>query len=84
MPHANGRIRTTHAGSLPRPDDLADMIWARMDGEAVDEAQLEQRIDSAVREVAARDVPLADIIGEVLGRPLRFAWRSGHSSSLAS
>jgi methionine synthase II (cobalamin-independent) len=66
MPHANGRIRTTHAGSLPRPDDLADMIWARMDGEAVDEAQLEQRIDSAVREVAARDVPLVDIIGEVL------------------
>ena len=23
------RSSTTHAGSLPRPDDLADMIWAR-------------------------------------------------------
>ena len=33
------RILTTHAGSLPRPDELADMIWARMDGEDVDEAR---------------------------------------------
>jgi 5-methyltetrahydropteroyltriglutamate--homocysteine methyltransferase len=45
------RILTTHAGSLPRPDDLADMIWARMDGQDVDEAALETRIDSAVAEV---------------------------------
>ena len=45
------RIRTTHAGSLPRPDDLVDMIWARMDGQAVDAVSLEARIDSAVAEV---------------------------------
>jgi methionine synthase II (cobalamin-independent) len=45
------RILTTHAGSLPRPDELADMIWARMDGQDVDEAALEARIDSAVAEV---------------------------------
>ena len=45
------RIRTTHAGSLPRPDDLVDMIWARLDGQDVDEASLEARIDSAVAEV---------------------------------
>ncbi len=25
------KIRTTHAGSLPRPDDLVEMTWARMD-----------------------------------------------------
>jgi 5-methyltetrahydropteroyltriglutamate--homocysteine methyltransferase len=54
MPDANGRIRTTHAGSLPRPDDLADMIWARMDGQEVDEAALEERIDGAVAEIVAR------------------------------
>jgi 5-methyltetrahydropteroyltriglutamate--homocysteine methyltransferase len=45
------RILTTHAGSLPRPGDLADLIWARLDGQAVDEASLEARIDSAVAEV---------------------------------
>jgi 5-methyltetrahydropteroyltriglutamate--homocysteine methyltransferase len=48
------RILTTHAGSLPRPDDLADMIWARMDGESVDDAELTAKIDSAVTEVVAK------------------------------
>ena len=48
------RILTTHAGSLPRPDDLADMIWAGMDGQEVDEAALEARIDSGVGEVISK------------------------------
>ena len=48
------RIPTTHAGSLPRPDDLADLIWARMDGEEVDEGLLESKIDDAVVEVVAK------------------------------
>ena len=26
------RILTTHTGSLPRPDDLIQMMWARGDG----------------------------------------------------
>jgi 5-methyltetrahydropteroyltriglutamate--homocysteine methyltransferase len=45
------RILTTHAGSLPRPDDLADMIWAQQDGQDVDQAALEDRIGSAVNEI---------------------------------
>jgi len=48
------QIQTTHAGSLPRPDDLADMIWARMDGQEVDETALEARIGSAVGEIVAK------------------------------
>ena len=48
------RILTTHAGSLPRPDDLADMIWAQMDGEVVDEVALEARVDSAVTEIVTK------------------------------
>ena len=48
------RIPTTHAGSLPRPNDLADMIWGRMDGQEVDQAALEARIASAVQEVVAK------------------------------
>jgi 5-methyltetrahydropteroyltriglutamate--homocysteine methyltransferase len=48
------RILTTHAGSLPRPDELVDMIWARMDGQEVDQGELEARIDSAVAEVVAK------------------------------
>jgi 5-methyltetrahydropteroyltriglutamate--homocysteine methyltransferase len=51
---AADRILTTHAGSLPRPDDLADLIWARMDGQEVDGDALEARIDSAVEEIVAK------------------------------
>jgi 5-methyltetrahydropteroyltriglutamate--homocysteine methyltransferase len=54
MAGANGRILTTHAGSLPRPNELADTIWARMDGQTVDEGELEALIDSAVAGVVAK------------------------------
>lgn len=47
-------IPTTHAGSLPRPGDLADLIWARLDGQVVDEGVLEERISAAVGEVVVR------------------------------
>jgi 5-methyltetrahydropteroyltriglutamate--homocysteine methyltransferase len=59
------RIMTTHAGSLPRPDDLADMVWARIDGEDVDEAELAARIDDAVVQAVAkqREVGL-DVISD--------------------
>jgi 5-methyltetrahydropteroyltriglutamate--homocysteine methyltransferase len=59
------RVLTTHAGSLPRPDELADMIWARMDGEQVDDGELADKIDSAVGEVVAkqREVGL-DVISD--------------------
>ena len=54
MAASNGGIRTTHAGSLPRPDDLADLIWKQLDGEEVDQSQLDARLDSAVAEVVAK------------------------------
>ncbi|MGH2875066.1 MAG: hypothetical protein ACRDLV_02320, partial [Solirubrobacteraceae bacterium] len=54
MAASSDRILTTHAGSLPRPNDLAEMIWARMDGQEVDEDALRSRVDSAVAEVVAR------------------------------
>ncbi len=54
MAGGNGQILTTHAGSLPRPDELADTIWERIDGKEVDEAKLEELIDSAVNQVVAK------------------------------
>jgi 5-methyltetrahydropteroyltriglutamate--homocysteine methyltransferase len=65
MASGNDRILTTHAGSLPRPNELADKIWARIDGEEVDEGQLKQLIESAVDEVVAkqRDVGV-DLISD--------------------
>jgi 5-methyltetrahydropteroyltriglutamate--homocysteine methyltransferase len=59
------RILTTHAGSLPRPTDLIELIWAMMDGQEVDRAQLEDRMRSAVAEVVAKQRDLGiDVISD--------------------
>ncbi|MGH1488825.1 MAG: cobalamin-independent methionine synthase II family protein [Acidimicrobiales bacterium] len=52
----NGRnsILTTHTGSLPRPDDLIQMIWAREDGIPVDDAAIAERVAEAVTECVRR------------------------------
>lgn len=48
-----GRFLTTHVGSLPRADDLIEMVFAREAGEAVDAAALAARVERAVGEVVA-------------------------------
>jgi 5-methyltetrahydropteroyltriglutamate--homocysteine methyltransferase len=50
------RILTTHTGSLPRPDDLIQMMWAVGDGIPVDREALETRIAEAVREAVERQI----------------------------
>jgi 5-methyltetrahydropteroyltriglutamate--homocysteine methyltransferase len=50
------RILTTHTGSLPRPDDLIQLMWAKADGTPVDEGVLAKRIADAVGEVVDRQV----------------------------
>jgi 5-methyltetrahydropteroyltriglutamate--homocysteine methyltransferase len=54
MAGSNGRILTTHAGSLPRPDDLADLIWRQMDEGNVDQSEIDARLDSAVAEIVQK------------------------------
>ena len=53
---ASQRIRSTHTGSLPRPDELIAMMWAVADGVPVDAAALGERIDEAVAEAVRRQV----------------------------
>ena len=50
------RIHTTHTGSLPRPEDLIRIMWAKGDGIPVDQHALEERVASAVEEVVERQV----------------------------
>ena len=38
MKHSESRILTTHTGSLPRPEQLVEMLGAVSRGERVDEA----------------------------------------------
>jgi 5-methyltetrahydropteroyltriglutamate--homocysteine methyltransferase len=50
MKRSADRILTTHAGSLPRPDDLRAMVAVKTSGQPYDAAALAQRVRSAVAE----------------------------------
>jgi len=54
MLYSTDRIMTTHAGSLPRPADLRDMVVAKANGEAYDAAVLAARLKAAVTGVVRR------------------------------
>ena len=56
MKRSVDRILTTHTGSLPRPDDLADMLFAKESGELADRAGLDQRVREAVCEIVGQQV----------------------------
>ena len=49
-------FKTTHTGSLPRPDYLLELMFAREGGEAIDEAALDEAIDRATAYVIERQV----------------------------
>lgn len=50
------RFLTTHVGSLPRPADLIDIMFAREAGLPLDPDAVEARIEAAVAEVVTRQV----------------------------
>lgn len=56
MIYSTDRILSTHAGSLPRPDDLRVMIADKAAGKAYDEAALAERLPSAVAEVVKKQM----------------------------
>ena len=54
MKRSLDRFLTTHTGSLPRPDDLIRMIFAKEEGVPVDRAALAGRIRAAVADVVTK------------------------------
>jgi 5-methyltetrahydropteroyltriglutamate--homocysteine methyltransferase len=81
--HSGQRILTSHAGSLPRPDDLIELNRARQAGESKDEPGYQQRLGSAVEEVVRRqqaagiDVPGDGEYGKAMGQRINYgAWWS--------
>jgi 5-methyltetrahydropteroyltriglutamate--homocysteine methyltransferase len=54
MQRSTERFLTTHTGSLPRPDDLIRMMFAREEGVPVDAAALEARVREATHEMVER------------------------------
>ncbi len=49
MKKSDGRILTTHAGSLPRPTALVEIFARRVRGEPIDEGELDAQIEEATR-----------------------------------
>ena len=56
MIYSTDRILTTHAGSLPRPDDVHEMVLGKARGEPVDQALLDGRLRTSVAEVVKRQI----------------------------
>lgn len=51
---STGRFLTTHVGSLPRPDYLLKLIFAREGGETVAEDTLDEAVERATAEIVRR------------------------------
>ena len=65
MKRSTSRILTTHAGSLPRPADLLELVQARADGQAYDGNAFVKRVRDAVTDaVRTQAVHGLDVIGD--------------------
>jgi 5-methyltetrahydropteroyltriglutamate--homocysteine methyltransferase len=71
MHRSTDRILTTHAGSLPRPRDLLEMVRTRARGERVDEDAFHTRLRLAVGEIVRRQADLGiDVVDDgEFGKP---------------
>ncbi len=56
MNKSDGRILTTHAGSLPRPRALVELFTARERGEPVEQGKLDAEIERATRLVVPKQL----------------------------
>ena len=65
MKRSTDAILTTHTGSLPRPDDMVDVLYAAEVGEAGHEARLHDRVRSAVADSVREQVEAGiDIVND--------------------
>jgi 5-methyltetrahydropteroyltriglutamate--homocysteine methyltransferase len=59
------RILTTHVGSLPRPAELVELVFAEDRGEEVDRAEYDRRLEAAVKDRVQHQVDAGiDIVSD--------------------
>jgi len=56
MQRSTDAILTTHTGSLPRPDDLVELLYSAESGDGVDPRTLQARVRSAVSDSVQQQV----------------------------
>ncbi len=54
MQTSRDRILTTHVGSLPRPVDVAELLFAEERGDPLDPAQVDEVFGRAVADIVRR------------------------------
>ncbi len=71
MTRSSNRILTTHAGSLPRPTELLEMMQAKESGQPYDQQAYTTRLRSAVAEIVRKQAEVGlDIIDDgEFGKP---------------
>lgn len=61
----NGRIHTTHAGSLPRSEELRALVFARANGQPYDAALLAQTLRDEVAAIVRKQVAVGlDVVND--------------------
>ena len=90
MKNSSDRIQTSHAGSLPRPDDLIEANAKREAG-TVDEAVFQKKLTDSVADVVRRQVAAGITVpgdgeyGKSMGHKVNYrAWWSYSFSRLAN
>ena len=71
MKRSNDRILTTHAGSLPRPPDLLELIRAKSSAEPFDQGGFTTRVRTAVSVIVRKQAQLrVDVVDDgEMGKP---------------
>jgi 5-methyltetrahydropteroyltriglutamate--homocysteine methyltransferase len=74
--HNTDRIRTTHVGSLSRPEELQAFLRAIENGEAYDTGSFEQLLRSSVADVVAhqKDIGIDIVSDGEFGKTYTWAW----------
>jgi len=82
MQRSTDRILISHAGNLPRPQDLWQMLLDRDAGKAVSQSELDARIKRAVNEVVRQQAGIGlDIIND--GEQSKRSWQTYANTRLA-
>jgi 5-methyltetrahydropteroyltriglutamate--homocysteine methyltransferase len=65
MIRSTDRFLTTHTGSLPRPDDLVQLMFAKEEGQPIDADALDARVRGAIQETVGREIEAGiDIVND--------------------
>ena len=83
MRRSSQRILTTHAGSLPRPENLTGLFVRRARGESIDADTIAAAGLAAVRAIVPRQAEAGvEFVRLRIGEPARDAWLVAEISAI--